>query len=312
MAAILTKQAEYRKHYPDSPADLLSRSSNGISVWTAVAKEAQTHKDEILEVFAEIGTALDHPVQLAGFQATLQAILDDSLARFQPEQIDVEFTAIAYARYLPPQREWTNRFGQRHSFDDLADVLASRTLGWTVCYGTHVPYALVTLLRVDEQVPILSPLRRRLARQRLAEVSRLLVRTQYKNGAWGPDWWNDAPGPGGASENPNPEVSVSNFIRATGHHLEWIALAPKDLRPPDANVEKAAQWVVSTTLAQPQGILSTYYGEFSHGARALLLLSGSKPFPRATRFVSEPSQQHAEGEARAAGGSPSHSGAEFQ
>ena len=60
----------------------------------------------------------------------------------------------------------------------------------------------------------------------------------------------------------------------TGHHLEWIALAPPEARPSPVAVERATKWLYKAILQQPAAYayFGTGYNDNTHAARALLLL----------------------------------------
>jgi hypothetical protein len=84
----------------------------------------------------------DTPVRLTDeSHYTLEAVVRDSLANFDINQ-EMEFTAAAYSRWLPPTKAWVDRHGERHTFDDIVDALLRQPANRTACSGTHTPYAL--------------------------------------------------------------------------------------------------------------------------------------------------------------------------
>jgi hypothetical protein len=230
------------------------------------------HCDQLLKVLAEIGLPANTPVSTFGeHQGTINDIIKGSLRDFLIDQ-ELEFTAVAYSRWLPPVKSWTNRFEETCSFDNLADALLKKPLGKGACYGIHVPYALVNLLRANEQHSVVSSATAKSIENRLVEISRLLESHQDESGAWFGDW-TTAPVSGTSSQN------SFEIITATGHHLEWVALAPNRLRPSEQSVAKAARLLArlipehdSITISNPRS-----YGPFSHAARALMLLHNVNP-----------------------------------
>ena len=68
-------------------------------------------------------------------------------------------------------------------------------------------------------------------------------------------------------------------ILATGHHLEWLALAPVEVQPPRESIIRAAQWLVQAMREVDARTLDIDYGPFSHAGRALSLWRGNEAFP---------------------------------
>jgi hypothetical protein len=179
--------------------------------------------------------------------------------------------ACALAYWHPPERTWQNRIGDTYSFDDLVVRLLDRPFGKGSCGGCHVPYAVVVILRADEQHPLLSPAVRKQAQDWLHILSTRLESCQTVSGAWDAGWgqtgvmWGD---------------DVLDRITVTGHHLEWIALAPDDLRPARESVARA----VIALRRDVEALLPLPYRSFktllpvSHAARALALCRNEDPY----------------------------------
>ena len=66
-------------------------------------------------------------------------------------------------------------------------------------------------------------------------------------------------------------------VIATGHHLEWLAIAPEDLHPPREQIDRAAQWIIQTTKEQSADDIFRRYTFFSHIGNALALWRGTHP-----------------------------------
>src|SRR5262249_24044707 len=151
---------------------------------------------------------LSHPLRFTDGTLSLREVLRDSIANYHPHQKELEWTALAYGLYLPPAREWTNRFGERESFDGLVEQLLARDLHKSSCCGTHVMYTLTILARVDQQTPILGPEVRDRLWQKLCHAVRVALEAQAADGSWSPDW-NKALRSGQTSK---PEVArISNL-----------------------------------------------------------------------------------------------------
>jgi hypothetical protein len=253
--------------------------SESILYWTKTGIQIQygtssspAHCDQLLKVAAEIGLPADSPVFPAGGRrGTLNDIIRDSLRDFLIDQ-ELEFTAIAYSRWLPPYDRWTNRFGNTTTFEDLVDALLKAPLGTGACAGTHLPYALVSLLRANDAQRVLSPSTAMRIERRLLEIARALEGRQSDEGAWFADWAQHGPKVKSSKEK------TFEAILVTGHHLEWIAMAPDRLRPDREAVVRAARLLARIIPRHDFGTISNprSFGPFSHAARALMLLEGAE------------------------------------
>src|SRR6185437_15422714 len=58
----------------------------------------------------------------------VRELLEDTLANFDRRERELEWTAEALALYLPPQREWSDKYGNRHTLDEVAEELLNRPL----------------------------------------------------------------------------------------------------------------------------------------------------------------------------------------
>lgn len=83
----------------------------------------EKHRDQLLASVAEVGLPLSLPVQIDGETFALRELLRDSIANFHLQQEEIPWTAIAYTLYLPPQRAWVNKLGERTTFDELAEAV---------------------------------------------------------------------------------------------------------------------------------------------------------------------------------------------
>jgi hypothetical protein len=271
LAAYLLDHRAYRRIAPgDTP--LLLRTPYGVRVRTYSAGVAGTfagelaHNDDLLTACGEVGLSADTAVYTAEGEAQVRDLVRESVARFTIRQ-ELEWTAEAFARYLAPRRSWVNRFGEAFSFDAVAAALLAKTPGQGACLGTHVPYALTCLYRVSANHPILSPRTRLLITRRLQEMSLLLVAARQGEGHWAGRW---APGVRPFLSGPAAEAGAA--VVATGHHLEWVALAPPECRPPRDVIGNAVRGAFALLRNLTTHDRSQSYLELSHLARALCLM----------------------------------------
>lgn len=171
-----------------------------------------------------------------------------------------------------PQKSWYTRSGREISFDMLAERLMRGHKRFGVCSGTHRVYSLMALVRLDDEFQILSPAVRESVMNHLRSVRDLIAVSQFPDGHWPSNWSAGAT----AVEHPIDDELYKQVI-ATGHHLEWLAIAPEELHPPREQILKAADWVIATTLAQTSEDIAQRYTFFSHVGNALSLWRKTHP-----------------------------------
>lgn len=226
--------------------------------------ERQAHIDQLLASLAESGVPTDRPITTDTGPSTVRSILDDSLANFDLGQ-EIEWSALAFALYLPPRREWSDRFGRRYTFDDLVAEMKSRPFDREriSCEGTHLLYSLAVVLRADRVEPILSPAGRGSLRDYMAETVSRLLASQGPDGGWEPGWHRHS------GEEALADESGPKRVLVTGHHLEWLLLLPDDIRPPDERLRRAAVWTRERLSRATDKAIADDYCPYSHAVHVL-------------------------------------------
>jgi len=273
MKDYLVDHGRFLASWGDAVAPLLSDQEAGVSVRWGKLDGASVHHDHWLASLTEAGVSLDEPVFTPGRRGhTIGDVLQQSLWDFRVDEIETEWSALAFGLWLPPERAWRLRDGREVSFDLLAERLmrGDRKLG--VCAGTHRVYSLMVLVRLDDEFQILSPSMRAKAWRHLETVRDAIAVSQFPDGHWPSNWADGAD----AVANPIDEEHYKKVI-ATGHHLEWLAIAPTELHPPRALILKAADWVIGTTRAQSDADIVQRYTFFSHVGNALALWRKTHP-----------------------------------
>ena len=237
----------------------------------------ESHRDYCLAVLSEQKPTASFSMVVGGKAFTLKDFLADSIANFHLGQEEIEWTALTYAVWIPPERKWTNKFGEVFSFDDLATELMRRPLDKAVCAGCHVAQAMTVLARVDHEVcPILTPEVRGELTRRLGEMVQDAEAAQSLDGSWSPDWHEKHlkdssrdPKRKGWSEDTR---SLGKRLLATSHVSEWLMLLPEEFRVSDDRFERAGRWL----HAQLKGVDSHFVGDnfcaCCHGAIVLQLV----------------------------------------
>ena len=231
------------------------------------------HQDDLLATLAESGVPLDTPLITRDGESRVADLLTSSLRRFHPEQYEYEWSIISYARYAFPLETWRNKYGQRIDAQSLVTRLIDAPLPVGPCNGLHRLEAIALLYRVDEEAGgVLRPATRQRLLAQMRRVSGLLVQSQNSRGYWTRSW------PRGPEAAEDKGHDMGERILVTGHHLEWLALAPREVLPPRENLVRAGQWLARTMLEIDTPVLRKRYGPFSHAARALSLWRGKQPY----------------------------------
>ncbi len=279
MRRLLTDHEAFRAAWGAKTRPLLVSKDHGVAVRTQQGDASASHVDHTLATLAECGTPLDFPIRLAGGSATLRDVLDHALATFEINQHEYEWTVLALALYARDGRPWFTAEGDRVDFNRLVHRVLRQRYGQGVCYGNHRLYSLALLLRVDRDKRLLSPGVRQEVIDHLAEATRRLTANQHADGYWDRNWY-DLKVPA-HDEDMALGGPLARRILATGHSLEWWAMAPGDLKsellPDQAVIVKAAQWLVSEIDKMDEKTIDANYTFLSHAGRALALWRGTVP-----------------------------------
>jgi hypothetical protein len=228
----------------------------------------ETHRDQTLAAFGELGLPLSLRLTVAGKASTLRDVLRDSIAEFHLGQDEIVWTAMAYALYLPPTRDWINRYGEPYSFDQLVIEMLNRSLNSVSCGGTHLLYALSLLERCDREVPVLSaPVRERLG-QYLERCVAVLQRTQRADGSWAQDWNRELLPP---SDRLGlwPVDTAGSRMLITSHLGEWLLYLRDGLRPPDDTLNRVGVWLAKALRGATEGDQEREVCPYSHAVCTL-------------------------------------------
>lgn len=257
---------------------LLHRTANGIAVTTQEGRSSVSHVDHLMGTLAEIGVPLSYPVHTSEGDAAVRGILENGLKSFRLNQREYEWTALTAAFYASSVDGWYTSEGQWVDFNTLAGRLMRQPQPEGVCYGQHRIYTLTILLRVDEQLReagtsgLLNEESRDLVTNYLLGMTQRLFHSQAVEGYWDGNW----PDPDKPVPDPTTDAQ-SRRILATGHALEWWAMAPKKLHPPRASIVSAAQWLVREISEMDEVKVEKNYTFLTHAGRALALWRGVLP-----------------------------------
>jgi len=265
MLSFLTDTASFVSSWGNEIQPILQERPKGVGIHWGTDQCASYHHDHLLACVTEANAPLDTPVYGPARQNnTLYNVLQEAMRDFRLDERETEWTAMAFGLWIAPVNEWVGSEGRHYSFDLLADRLmrGKRTLG--VCSGTHRVYSLVLLIRLDDEYGILSRETRAAAYQYVAEVRDAIMESQFEDGRWPSNW----PDGKAAVENPIDDPEYRQVI-ATGHHLEWMSIAPPDLLIPEPQIKKAMNWVINNTKSKSKEEIFDKFTFYSHVGTAL-------------------------------------------
>lgn len=241
---------------------------------------SQAHRDQLLSCVAQLGVAFDYPLIVEGEPREFGDIIRDSIANFHLGQEEIEFTAIAYALYLPPNRAWINKLGEEYTFDDLVNELLRRELNQSHCFGAHLVEAMTVIDRVDSEFdPILSKTSRSQLREHLDLVVKTILREQDDDGSWGPQWHYDLLSDDARHRAPS-ETKTQNRLLATAHITQLLARLSLKRYPLDRSMfRRAVAWLNYTTAEVDQDFVFNNFCPCTHAAWCLSRFGGDSSPP---------------------------------
>ncbi|WP_197203962.1 hypothetical protein [Crateriforma conspicua] len=171
---------------------------------------SEAHADQVLAMLGYLGLSAETPL---GEDLLLSDAIVSNAKRFSFQK-EYEWSVLALLHYLPPIRQWVNRWGKACSFDAIAHDLFRRPWDTGACNGSHLCQLAASMLNIAEQYEILTDRSRNKLHAYLADAAGRLANNQQADGGWGRMWSRPIPaGP----QSPST-------LHMTGHHLEWLLL----------------------------------------------------------------------------------------
>ncbi len=266
MKEFLVDHGKFLASWDQETLPLLMDRPDGVAVRWGSNAYSSVHHDHWLACLTEAGIPRDEPIFTPTRSMTIKDAIEEAVRDFQLDERETEWTTLSFALWFPETHRWQNGEGRVMSFDLLAERLMRGDKRFGVCVGTHRVYSLMALIRLDETYHLLSPEMHTQVYAYLENVRDLITACQFEDGRWPPDWQRGA----AALTDPGEDEPYRSVI-ATGHHLEWLAIAPQELHPPREMIEKAADWIIRTTLEKTPDEILGHYTFYSHVGNALSL-----------------------------------------
>jgi len=269
MKEFLTDMARFVDSWGENAIPLMTAKDDGIHVRYAEGSSSSVHHDHTLAAITEAGLALDDSVFTTAREMHVRNIVTEALRDFRLDERETEWSAMSFTLWLAQQKTttWHNGEGRRITFDMLAARLMRNHKYDGVCLGTHRVYSLMLLVRLDDvnDGQLITPATRTQIMAYLTSVRDLITGSQRPDGAWPANWTDGAEWEAKA----DPSEKISRRVIATGHHLEWLSIAPIELHPPREQILKAADWLVANVEKTPQDEIDSNYTFYSHVGKAL-------------------------------------------
>jgi hypothetical protein len=276
------RRDEFKRTFPLS-RPLVYRSPFGWEVRQRMLSqprqpEFEYHVDQFLAACAEVEAPLNLSIETESGAVTLGELLDASRLNFEKGQ-EGYWTLVAYCAYRPNETHWRNRFGEPCSYETMVEEILSQPLDEGSCGGTHKQYALAYLLSQPTVADLLPVDLQCRCKDYLRLSSDALRHSQLPNGAWSPAWAQDE-----IFNQSGPLVfTKADLVRITGHHLEWIGMAPPKVCPPQSSVATAIRFLAGELNRAKISTIQGDYCAYSHAACVLARIGSRSVQPEDAR-----------------------------
>lgn len=225
-------------------ASPFQRTRNGLRFYLSIDPVAgvhvgESHPDLCLATFAALDLPLMTEIRLKAGIYTVSNLLAESVATFDIQQRELAWTAISFAKYLPPRTRWTDRFGETTSFSELTRHLMNTDLDTQSCGGTHVFQALIQIYKADTKAPILDNETRNQLGLYLIRTTKEAIQHQKSDGGWNLSWCDSSHMRAGQDS----DAKFNEQLLITGHLLEVLnSLGDRQNVPVEVRMH-AAKWL---------------------------------------------------------------------
>lgn len=201
----------------------------------------ESHRDQCLATFGLLALTRNYPIFLKSEKCSIQDLIHESVANFSFDQNEIAWTAIAYAHYLPPARQWTDRFGRTTTFSELLQHLMDLGFAGQSCGGTHVLQAVIAIIEADYRSGILNRKTRLAGHKFLENAMGQALLNQGDDGSWNLNWYRGRPL--GTAADADAALKNKYKIVVTGHMLESM----HSLRdPPLRAISRSTRWLIGS------------------------------------------------------------------
>lgn len=189
-------------------------TADGLDVTIGPVHVGQGHQDQFVAEMTEWGVPIETPVVVYGKTYTFRDFVTESMARARVGQgQELSWAIVVIGDHMGTDSQWTNRYGEKLTFEDLVRDEVDASITEAACGGTHRLYGLTWALachlrdggkieRVWKDVA-----------DKLDEHVELARKYQNPDGSFSSEYFR---GPG-YSDN------LQERLGSSGHIFEWLA-----------------------------------------------------------------------------------------
>lgn len=206
-------------------------TSHGLDVQMGPFAVGQGHQDQFVAEMAQWGMMADQKFVVLGKEYTFRDFIRHTQMRASvTEKQELSWAIVIVGQYLGTDAAWTNAAGQQLHLKDLVRYELDADVEHAPCGGTHRLFGLTWVYQLQQHNGDVGT---GIWQEVAAKTAKYRDRArQYQNsdGSFSTEFFR---GPGNAAD---PQLRIN----ATGHILEWLALALSDEAVRQPWVENAA------------------------------------------------------------------------
>jgi hypothetical protein len=188
-------------------------TADGLDVTIGPTHVGQGHQDQFIAEIAQWGVPKDTPVVVFGKQYTMMDFVKESMAHSRLGQ-ELSWSTVVIASYVGTDVEWTNRFGEKLTFEQLLESEWKASVDQAACGGTHRLFGMTWCYfthkrnggNVDDGIW-------KKVKEKLDAHVEIARKYQNPDGSFSAAYFR---GPGSTSD-------LSDRLASSGHIFEWLA-----------------------------------------------------------------------------------------
>lgn len=216
------------------------------------------HPNQFLAIYSMSSLPLDFEFKAGNDTITMAGMIKNAQMDVNSRE-EITWTLWALSRYLDPDTEWTNRFGELWSMERLVQIQTYAAVRDGACGGTHGLFSL-SFAR-NSYIQTGRPLRGVWfeADQKIRRYVEAARSMQNSDGTFSSNYFD---GPGYSND-------FSTRLATTGHTLEWLMLALPQDRLNEPWVRKAVAAIAKDLIDNRK--LAADCGPLYHALHAMVL-----------------------------------------
>jgi len=224
---------------------------------------AQGHQDQFIAEMAQWGMPKDRKFKVGGKDFTFEDFTRFSKMRASVQQKpkqELSWAIIVIAQYYGTDvAPWTNRFGEKISYDDVVKYELNESIENAACGGTHRLFGMTWAYHLHLKNGGKTTGVWRDVEAKIAEYKGLARSMQNPDGSFSTDYFKSK------AHVDDPHLRIGT----TGHIVEWLALAMTDEELKEAWMQEAVSRLARMILDMSRDEVDS--GALYHAAHGLYL-----------------------------------------